>query len=490
MCAIVVALCSIITNACSSQEETTSGSTSVRISLGGVSDEETTKSAETTVTQDFDLGNGTTLSSSIKQDKTTSTRTATALVDGVTYRVIVYKNSISTNNWVASKQFTVGNATDNVFSFDSGGNYIFVCYSFNNTEDLTFDGSSGTLLSNVSGTKDLLYKQVSINIADGTGTSTNTLSIVFNHEFSRIKVAFVSEIGNITALSGLKLSPNYASANLEMSNNTLTYNGTSSTGNFSIPTTLNSDATTTDYSIFCLPSATATLSIDNITAGTHSKNNTTNTYTIEPGKSYTITLTLKQAGITWSSGNLIYNSSTGMYSFTTPDGYGNYWFPNYTKPKIIDNTSHVNQVLNLSINGPTGDPCALVAPAGTWRLPTPTEYDSFISATVSGTGVNIYRPNRLVQPYYGTTGNTGIFFGTQTDPGTNRTNYLFFPSAGSYNTDDRGDEIGSAGIYITATTSAFYAYGFRGIWGISGPTILDSSATSANSNAYSIRCVK
>ncbi len=462
---------------------------SVKVSLSGITEEEesATRQAESINKQTIDFHEGTSISCTISQEIPSMERAVQSIPDGTTYRVIVYKNSVSTSNWVASKQFSAGTATDNVFKFSSGGTYIFVCYSFNNTSNLPFDGSTGTLLANVNGNVDLLYKEITMNITDGTGASQNVLNIVFGHAFSRIKVKFVSQIGNITNLTGVNLNPHFETANLDFSNATLTYSGSSISKEFTFAsTTPNASLTESSYSIFCLPATTAsTLSIGTLTVNGTTKNNLTFNYNIQPGKSYTITFTLTQTGLTaygltWSSGNLVYDNASDTYNFTTTDGYGDYWFVNYLKPKILDGS---NQSADANINGPAGDPCAKVTPINTWRLPTATELTNTMTATDANGASTNYNPLRYVATHYNsgnTNSNPGMFLGTQTDPGNNRANYVFFTYAGIYYNNNTNSAINTGGFYLT---SDGYYLQIGNIWTYQlMPNVGDYAA--------SIRCVK
>jgi hypothetical protein len=468
---------------------------SVSVNITGVSDEESssTKASENSNKKILQFGGGTQITSSIVQDKASSTKssTETALDDSVTYRVIVYKNSVSTSNWIASKQFTVGSTSDNIFTLTSGGTYVFVCYSFNNTSNLSFDGSTGNILSDVSGDEDLLYEQTSMNITNGTGASQNVLNIVFGHEFSRLRVIFNSEIGNITALSNLSFSPHYSSANLDLSGSTaLTYNGSPSTKNFTIPTTLGSASVETDYSLFCLPSSSGTLTIGSITANGTTKSDLSLNYSIEPGKSYTITLTLTGLtvyGATWAPGNLIYNSATEIYAFATADAYGDYWFPDYLKPRILD-SNWIYQSPNSTTNGGSGDPCKKVLPEGTWRMPSKAEISAPGAYTPTQTGSTSYNePNRYQAAHYDSsdaTTNPGLFFGIQVDPGINRVNYLFFPYGGACFTNYPPNGLGTIGYYLSYdSTNGYQQTQLGNIWTV-------QTDPSSSSTAYSIRCVR
>lgn len=455
--------------------------------------ESITKSTLASSSSTISLDNNTQLISTVEEDNSSITKTSTTanlLANGITYRINVYKGAVNTSNWVASQQFTVGQSTVGTFTLPSSGTYYFICYSLKNTSTLTADGSTTTSIPSISDTTDLLYAKDTLIVS--STPSSYTLPITFSHLFSRVRVKLSSQIGNITNIGNFNVSPDYSSASLNLLNGSLTYNNSSTTKSISFSNTSPNDTTATSgYSLVCTPATnSASLTISTLTAGgkTVTSQILTN-YSIQPGKSYTWTLNLKEdtsgqvilGGVTWARGNLLYNSSTGVYSFASrADIYGDYWFPGYLKPKLLDGT---NQGSSAEKNGATGDPCSKVSPAGTWRLPTASEITTITDNTAATPALG-YSPNRYEATHYissDATSNRGLFFATQSDPGANRTNYLFFPFAGSYNNDNYGDVIGGEGEYLLGSSQYVQ---FSGIWGVTTPS-------SANSNfAYSIRCVK
>lgn len=501
MLAFLVAGCS--NNMDNSISNSSSATVNIQLSTTIADNSESiTKSSLASSSNTISLNNNTQLISAVNEDNSSLTKTSTTanlLKNGVTYRINVYKGAVSTSNWIASQQFTVGQSTAGTFTLPSSGTYYFICYSLNNTTNLTADGATTTSIASISDTTDLLYTRDTLTISDTP--SSYTLGITFSHLFSRVRVKLSSQIGNITNIGNFNVSPDYSSASLDLLNGSLTYNNSSTTKSISFSNTTPNDTTATSgYSLVCTPATnSASLTISTLTAGgkTITSQILTN-YNIQPGKSYTWTLNLKEdtsgqvilGGVTWARGNLLYNSSTGVYSFASrADIYGDYWFPGYLKPKLLETTDQYNQDPNrnpdLSINGGTGDPCTKVYPENTWRLPTLTEIQN-LKTSSDVQNPSTWAPYRTSQAYItSASSNSGMFFFTYSDPGDARTSYLFLPYAGAYYAQETINANGSSGFYIASNGNSYanLQVGSGSLW----PSV---NYYTAPNHAISIRCVK
>lgn len=471
--------------------ETGTSTSSLNINAVSVNENESTIKSEQVPTENTKttaVGDGLSLISSISTNSGSKTKAATALADSVKYRVIIYDNS---GNWVASRQFSVGSVNTSANRFELvPGKYTVICYSFNATSDLPFDGKTGSILTNIAGNTDLLYYSTPVTT---TAHNANTLNISFAHKFSRVRFVINSYIGNITTFSGATISPYCATGNsMDLKTGTVTKSSTTSTGSFTIPTTPKGITTDTLSGIFCLPSgATSTLTVNTLTVNGTTKKNINLNYTIAAGQSYTITWTitgLSAYGSTWAPGNLIYNRTTGVYGFTTTnDAYGDYWFPDYLLPRILDSDWHY-QKPNSTTNGGSGDPCKQVIPVNTWRLPTVDEITNPHTSTPQGSGTyDSSQPNRYSATNYNssdTSTNPGLFYGTQTDPGANRGNYLFVPYGGNCFTSFPPSNLDGMGYYLCYdTTNGYEQVQIGNTW------TFNTTNKNITNNAMSIRCV-
>jgi hypothetical protein len=217
---------------------------------------------------------------------------------------------------------------------------------------------------------------------------------------------------------------------------------------------------------------------------------------LNEGVRYEITLRLQKKGITvggqtFSPGNLTYNQTTGDYGFSGSNGsFGDYFFAGYVKAKKMNAG---NLTPNATDNGGAGDPCALAAPVGTWRLPTQAEATNLILAVrAPGTGGNWqpypYQNNTLVDHFNGSGTNLGMFFGTQTHPAANQENILFLAFGGYYNDTDQSSTVDEQGRYlVTATAGGYTTLHLTGTQGVIGAAEITS--LTANT-AVQIRCIK
>ena len=480
--------------------DSSNNSVKIRFNMNNTSDfiGSNTKSQPTRMQKNtISLGNGVELILAITEDEKSDTRAATTLKDGTKYRMLVYCGNTVSGNPVLSEEFTVGVNFNNDFVFEGGQEYTFVFYSYNKTGDLP--EPDNFTLKNVDGDSDLLYYSVSRSFVNGTNPddnpSTNILDITFAHKFSRMKIVFESEdetkTGNITSIGSISFSPHFSSVDFNLATNKPAYKGAETTKTFVFPS-LNTPSIESEYELLCANTQAGIIHINSITSsimGTASNIPDKTGIEIAPGKSYTVTYTLKKGviegfdigGVIWASGNLILRN--GVYGFEPNQGeYGDYWFPGYSKPKKIGN--HDNQESSLELNGPLNDdPCSLVG--GGWRLPTATEFSALIASTDVYQGnnyVNQYAPNRLVAFYDDQEDRNGLYFGTQSAPATSDAN-LFFPFAGRYDDNDSGTNFNDTGVYMLTGIEAHEEIQLTGIWGC-------SYITSDTDRAISIRCVK
>lgn len=451
---------------------------------------------EATLTPVYTTSSSRTLKGSNRAESVDTGHKEGQLKAGTEYAVAIFDAS---GNYKETKSFTQGNGTQD-FSI-AKGNYTFLIYASGTGKGLPTIPADATLSTvNFEGLKadvDFMLDQVPFEVKDGQ----NVLNADLDHLFTQVTLKFdSSKISGATVIGGATVTPSSVSANVKLSDGAVSYAATTEEVSFTLPTKTGkiivSDSTfiTTAYTETGIVNLTG-LSINNSIAKPFSFKN----LTFKPGVKYILELSVKApvsvniGGEVWALGNLTYEN--GVYGFAaTNDASGDYWFPGYLRPKVID-AANTNPSPSEGINGLQGDPCALVLPLNTWRLPTKAEADKLILRTrETGSGeqgadnpknVSQWRVGRFVINYNGSASKVGMFFGRQDDPGVNRTNYLFFPFWGSYNDNNTGDGFNSQGMYLLADTQRLYMTGNANDFGDSART----ESASANFAAQ-IRCVK
>ena len=414
-----------------------------------------------------------------------------ALKAGTVYYVAIFD---AAGEYKETKSFTQGSNVQD-FAIEKG-KYTFLIYA---------SGANKTLPSIAVGTKlgevnsegltadqDFMLDQVAFNVKDGQ----NLLNVDLEHLFTQVTLKFdASAIGAVSSIAGATIEPSNAAVDVSLSNGGLTYKGNVSPVAFKLRNTtgtvINSDST------FITTAATTSgrISLSGVSiAGSAAKPISSGNWNLRPGVKYLLEFKLKKpiavniGGEVWALGNLVYNN--GVYGFAaTNDAYGNYWFPGYEKPKVFgitDPATHNNQEASRTLNGGSADPCSLVLPLNTWKLPTKAEFDKLIANTGQN-GVdnpkypNQYSVGRYVGSWDGTKAtNVGMFFGTQVNPGAQRDKYLYLPYGGAYHNNNTGNAKGEQGYYLLENLQELH---LTTVWGT-------QTSAARSTTAYQIRCVK
>lgn len=199
----------------------------------------------------------------------------------------------------------------------------------------------------------------------------------------------------------------------------------------------------------------------------------------EKGKNYKINVSFTKkngfivGGVEWATGGLQY--ANGVYSINpSQDQFTGVNDATWNAAANPDYFSFYTLTPTLtSLNN--GDPCAKVAPAGTWRLPTKSDFDELIRA-----------------PYVYTRNSNnvfGYFFGVTEAPATaeEQASTLFFPAAGFRNaTDHKFYTVKNAG-YYWSSTSAGAGNAYYLLLNSNSVPAVPSGSRNAGLN---IRCVK
>ncbi|UQA73953.1 fimbrillin family protein [Sphingobacterium siyangense] len=406
------------------------------------------------------------------------------------YTVRVYKQGNST---LLTTVNCTGGAS-NKFELEPGA-YKFIVSSYGNPSATGAD-------------KDPLWQEINQTITSGS----NVLDIVLKHKLTQVTVKFDAGSGRtISAIGGGTIEPNFANYTFDEVSGVVTFAGASSTKSLTFPTLASAQVWTSNPTMIAVGTTTVgKVRLDPVTINSITGNVELTGLSLKQGVQYTLELNLGPKKLPtfnigneiWSGGNLERNPSTGEYSFGSEvNSPGDYWFPDRLLPKRLDGT---NQNAD-GTNGGNGDPCALVLPAATWRLPTEVEVQTLIDRTdpkqQAGKGqdnpnlVAIWNPARYVDYYNGTSATTrGMFFGVKTDepvnfPVSERDKYLFFAYRGYYPNDNIGNVIGSEGAYlVTATAGGYKTLHMTGAAKDIGYGIGWRAASSTE--AVQIRCVK
>jgi len=214
------------------------------------------------------------------------------LASGVKYRVVVYNPN---GNLVTQKVYTTGTKLpdDGKALQLTSGNYKFVVYSYNtNTAPPVVDGTS-SIVSTPANIDLLFYsKEITVN-----GDTTNYLDVVLLHKYTAISVVLDgTDVGSISSVSGVTITPNYINNKLDLSNGNITYNpnpvSLTIDNKFS---GLNSTTVSSTPIIVSTPAPeagipNATLIIDKLTAGGEVINKMRFNFNIIPGNSGKVTV--------------------------------------------------------------------------------------------------------------------------------------------------------------------------------------------------------
>lgn len=422
-----------------------------------------------------------------------------ALPNGTKYTVVVYNSS---GAYVSHVVYTLGSETTEGFALDADKTYTFIAFSTGSTSTVPNVNTSQTLSTAtlaVNGNENFMWYSKTMKLTSGV----NNLGVVLKHRFSQITTVIdasaipdannTNGVANITAVSA-NINPQRATTNIKLSDGSITYSGTATSKAVSFPT-LGSSIVTSTPTIVSANTTTGTYTISSMTIAEKTKTNfVIPNLKITPGVRYKLVITLQEktieyGGLLWAGGNLIYNSSTQKYGFVANEGgLGNYFFPNYVLPKRFDiNNQNPTLPAGTNPNGATGDPCLLVNPVNSWRLPTGADFQVLFDLTAPRGAETDYAPTRFTGVYSDLGTNYGMFFDIQVSPGDRYPDYLFYPYGGAYHNGSDLQESGSsgAGLYLVKVGSSYGMLRLGDRW----TAQVNVDAAGANS-AIQVRCVR
>jgi len=415
-----------------------------------------------------------------------------SLKPGTNYTIAVYS---STGAYVTHQSFTYTTGQTPQFSLPPASYRFIAVASGNNTlPTINFNQPLAAINWDMTdAAMDVMYFNQILNVQQG---ATNVLDVVLKHKFTEVEVTVDSKaIGTAQVASGTVTS-SYPQANFALEGGTMTYNGAASGSKaINFPTNTGTLIKSTPVFLFS-KNDIGNISVPVTIAGTTKPVSTS--VQLALGVRYEITFRIQRNGINiggeiFSPGNLLYDHTTGEYSFAPSTGNrGDYFFPNYVKAKKMNVG---NLAPNTTDNGPTGDPCKLVYPQDYWRLPTEAEATTLInSITPPGGGGNWtpfpFQNNSHVDNFDGTINtDLGIFYGIQQNPGNPaREQYLFLAFGGYYENTDVTNTVGQQGrLLLTATAGGHTTIQSGGSQGTRGYTQLSPISPNA---AVQVRCLK
>jgi len=423
-------------------------------------------------------------------NKAAVTEQVTALKTGTQYTIAVYS---SAGAYVTHQSFTYTAGQTPQFTLPPA-NYTFVVVaSGNNTlPSINFNQALSAINWNVpTASMDVMYFKQALNVQEG---AANILDVILKHKFTEVKVTVDTKAIGTSQVATGTVTPNFPSVTFALENGTIDYTGAGSSTNAALtfPTTSGTELVSNPL-LLLTQGQSGSITVPVTINGTTKPVN--HTRILAEGVSYEITLRIQRNGInigggTFSPGNLLYNPSTGEYSFAPSNGArGDYFFSNYVKAKLM-NVGNITP--NSTDNGASGDPCALVYPLDYWRLPTEAEANTLIDAiTPPPTGgnwtPNPYQNNTLVDYFNGPTTDLGMFYGTQTHPASNNETYLFLGLGGYYENTDQSGTVGTQGRFLLKSTTGYTSLLLTGTQGTTGFTQIASLNQNA---AVQIRCIK
>ena len=395
---------------------------------------------------------GTSLRAATNKAATTSTGSGQIVAFNGDYKIYIYKEGSS------ALEKTVDGKGEVVNKFElAPGKYKFVVSAYGNPAGTGAD-------------KDPL----SVEILQTLTAGNNNLDVVLKHKLTEVTVKFDAGSGRtINAISNSTVKPNY-NYTFDETTGLVTFGTEIAAKGFSFPTQAAAQTWTSSPVMIAVDNSNGTgeVKLANVTINNKPGNVSLTGLTLRKGVQYVLELNLgaKQGfeigGEIWSNGNLEYNPSTGEYTFGDINSIGNYFFAGYVRPKVLPpagaNDTWTYQCPTEARNVAGKDPCALVAPNNTWRLPEKAEFLQLQSSTAAGgtdnPGVPVaWNAARYVDTYTPNVGSAlGVFFGTQVHPGvTNRDKYLFLLLSGEYAGNNTIGAMNTQGYYLVSSGTGY-----------------------------------
>lgn len=418
------------------------------------------------------------------------------LPEGAEYTLTVYEKG-NESNAILTKSFKHGIDDSNI-SFDlEPGEYTIV--------------ASGNNSALIKASENPLYGSLKFNSyrwkrdVQLVGGQQINLDILLNYIFAEVTVTFNSgDIGDIESIGLGEITPHYNNFNVNYFSGELVYDYIHPRDLYFPRPQQPRSWTSYPVSIYSETTNEGQVSLFDITINGIRGSVSLSNLILEQGVKYNLQLnlgekkekTFKIGGAQFAMGNLQYDEYSDSYYFAqSNEHYGDYFFPNFLKPKREND----NLLPDPTINGNNGDPCKLVKPLNTWRLPTDEEIEALLVEINNDYNSSNGSQNTFLDHLkpYGIL-SKGLFFGTRDISGDKRRNFLCLPFGGYYE-NEANNYLDRSGWYliknkITGDVNWYSLLEVVASYGDTGPgkgyIQRYVNFENANNLAVSIRCVK
>lgn len=368
------------------------------VTRGGVTEESFRQALDTLKDSGYDV---VTTYETVQPEPSVLTR---ATLANVRFRLLAYKNSISTANYVGQCDYLTNGS--GVAAAQTGtlkvpaGNYVFVCYSYGSNAALpAFNGSSATTVSVANGQDFMTWKSATVSVTLNPDAQYTLSGITFTRQCSQLEICVQAtgfpSSNNVTScaatVSGLSNTP----ANWTIGDTDISTTGTSGSANLTWPS-INS-ATVYSNKAIILPAGNRQVTVQLTTFRANNNTNYDKKVTIKTaarqftkGGYYRITLKVEKNSITaclydWAKANL---KSSGVLE-ANQEAIGGYFGWN--------TTSNAPFAFNPGNYAKANDPCQQVDPKGTWYTPSKAQITNLCACSRASWSSNgIWFANRTL----------------------------------------------------------------------------------------------
>ena len=366
------------------------------VTRGGVTEESFRQALDTVKDSGYDV---VTTYETVLPEPSVQTRAALA---NVRFRLLAYKNSISTANYAGQCDYLTNGtgvaAAQTATLKLKAGNYVFVCYSYGTNAALaTFNGASASTLSIQNGQDFMTWKSAAVSVTPNAAGQYSLSGITFTRLCPQLEICVQStgfSNNNVTScaatVSGLSDTP----ANWTIGAADISTTGTSGSVNITWPA-INS-ATVYSNKTIILPASNRQVTVKLTTLRANNNTNYDNKVSVKTaarqfvkGGNYRITLKVETNSIpacnyNWAKANL---KSSGVFE-SSQTAYGGYFGWNTTNTGYGSTGGYPYKVEN--------DPCYQVAPKGTWYTPSKAQLKDLSVCNVGSWENGRYFGNRAV----------------------------------------------------------------------------------------------